>query len=139
MTSERGFGPARLAAYATRRPRRVLWIWGLAVLVSIALVGAFGNTSLTADSTLTNNPDSLRAKDLIDTRLPSKNKVDEVIVVRSEQAVVTDPAFKKRVVKLVSDARATGSISLIRSYYSGGGNTLVSADRHAAMVPLVLT
>src|SRR4051794_6652545 len=136
--SRPGFGPTRLAAFATRRPRRVLWIWGLAVLVSLGLVAAFGNTSLTAESTLTNNPDSLRAKDLIDSRLPSTNKVDEVIVVRSERAVVADPAFKKRVATLVREARATGSVRQIRSYYAGGGNTLVSADRHATMLPLVL-
>jgi putative drug exporter of the RND superfamily len=137
-TSGSRLSPTRLAAYATRRPRRVLAIWGIAVLASLGLTAAFINTSLTAEGTLTNNPDSLRAKALMDTRLPSENRVDEVIVVRSERAVVSDPAFKQRVSALVRDARGTGSISQIRTYYAGGGKGLVSADRHATMLPLVL-
>ena len=35
-----GFGPRRLAEFATRRPGRVLAAWGVAVLVSLGLVGA---------------------------------------------------------------------------------------------------
>jgi hypothetical protein len=35
-----GFGPRRLAEFATRRPGRVLAIWGLVLLVSLGLTGA---------------------------------------------------------------------------------------------------
>ena len=35
-----GFGPQRHAEFATRRPGRVLAAWGVAVLVSLGLVGA---------------------------------------------------------------------------------------------------
>src|SRR4051794_28312706 len=133
-----GFGPSRLAAFATRRPRRVLAVWGLLVLVSLGLVSGLLDSGLTPDGTLTNNPESLQAKDLIDARLPNRNKVDEVIVVRSESAVVSDPAFSQQVRSLVRDARATGAVRSIQTYLDGGGKELVSADRHATMVPLVL-
>src|SRR6059058_2544271 len=79
-----GFGPSRLAEFATRRPRRVLAAWGVLVLVSLGLVGGFLNSALTSEGTLTNHPESLAAKDLIDKRLPNQHKVDEVVVVRSE-------------------------------------------------------
>src|SRR4051812_17109447 len=132
------FSPSRLANYATRRPRRVLAIWGGIVFISLALTAGLLGSSLTSEGTLTNNPDSVRAKDLMDARLPSTNKVDEVIVVRSERAVVSDPVFRERVLALVDAARASHSVRQIRSFYTGGGPTLVSADRHATMLPLVV-
>jgi putative drug exporter of the RND superfamily len=133
-----GFGPSRLAEFATRWPRRVLAVWGVLVLVSLGLVGGFINSALTSEGTLTNHPESLAAKDLIDKRLPNQHKVDEVIVVRSEQAVVSDPAFAQRVRLLIRDARGSGSVRQIRSYLDPGSASLVSADRHATMLPLVL-
>jgi len=41
------FGPTRLAAYATRRPGRVLAVWGAVVVVSLGLVGALLGSGLT--------------------------------------------------------------------------------------------
>jgi RND superfamily putative drug exporter len=113
-------------------------VWGVIVLVSLGLVGGLLGSGLTSEGTLTNHPESFTAKDLIDARLPNRNKVDEVIVVRSEGAVASDPAFARRVRSLVADARATGSVRQIRSYLDPGGKALVSADQHATMLPLVL-
>src|SRR5437764_954494 len=133
-----GFGPSRLAAFATRRPRRVLAVWGVAVVVSLGLTAALLDSGLSTEGTLTNHPQSVVAKDLIDARLANENKVDEVIVVRSEQAVVSDAAYTERVSALVREARASGSVTQIRSYLDPGGKILASADRHAAMLPLAL-
>ena len=134
-----GFGPRRLAELATRRAGRVLVAWGVVVLVSIGLIGALLPTAVTSDAELTNNPDSSRAQDLIDARLPQQNAVDEVIVVRSEDAVVTDPAFQSEVRGLVDAARKSGSVREIQTYLDAGGGALVSADKHATIVPVVLT
>jgi uncharacterized membrane protein YdfJ with MMPL/SSD domain len=133
------FGPTRLAEIATQRPRRVLAIWGALVLVSFGLIGALLSSGTTADATLTNHPESYAAQDLIDARLPAQKPVDEVIVVRSESAVVSDAAFATRVRSLIAAARRTGSIRQIQSYLDPGGQALVSADRHATMLPLILS
>jgi putative drug exporter of the RND superfamily len=134
-----GFGPRRLAELATRRPGRVLVAWGVVVLVSIGLIGALLPTAVTSDAELTNNPDSSRAQDLIDARLPQQDAVDEVIVVRSEDAIVTDPAFRSEVRGLVDAARKSGSVREIQTYLDADGGALVSADKHATIVPVVLT
>jgi RND superfamily putative drug exporter len=134
-----GFGPRRLAELATRRPGRVLLAWGVVVLVSIGLIGALLPTAVTSDAELTNNPDSSRAQDLIDARLPQQDAVDEVIVVRSEDAIVTDPAFRSEVRGLVDAARKSGSVREIQTYLDADGGALVSADKHATIVPVVLT
>src|SRR5215217_8406004 len=86
-------GPTQLAGFATRRPGRVLALWGLLVVASIGLVGGLLSSGTTAEGKLTNNPESYQAQDLIDARMPSQTPIDEVIVVRSEDAIVSDPAF----------------------------------------------
>src|SRR3954449_3367718 len=82
--STSGFGPRRGAEFATRRPKRVLAVWGVVVLVSMGLVGTLLGSGLTSDSSLTNHPESDRAQQLIDQRLPGQDTVDEIVVVRSE-------------------------------------------------------
>jgi uncharacterized membrane protein YdfJ with MMPL/SSD domain len=110
-----GFGPRRLAEFATRRPGRVLAIWAVVVLVSLGLTGALLGSGLTSDSKLTNHPESDAAQDLIDARLPNQPEVDEVIVLRSERLVVSDAAFAARVRGLVAEARREGAVEGISS------------------------
>jgi RND superfamily putative drug exporter len=133
-----GFGPRRLAEYATRRPGRVLAVWGVVVVVSLGLIGGLLGSGLTSDSSLTNHPESATAQDLIDARLPGQNAIDEVIVVRSERRVVTDPAFVAHVRGVVTQARRSGAVERISSYLDPGGRILVSADRHATVLPVVI-
>jgi RND superfamily putative drug exporter len=110
----------------------------MVVVVSLGLVGTLLGSGLTSDSSLTNHPESAAAEDLIDARLPRRNAVDEVIVVRSERLVVSDPAFAARVGALVAEARHTGAVRQISSYLEPGGAILVSADRHATLLPVVV-
>ena len=132
------FGPEGLAEFATRRPRRVLAMWAGIVVVSLGLIGTLLGTSLTSDSSLTNHPESTKAQELIDARLPPQNAIDEVIVVRSESTVVTDAAFAARVRTLIAEVRGSGAIEEISSYLDPGGEILVSADKHATVLPVVL-
>ena len=133
-----GWGPTRLAELATRRPGRVLAIWGVIVVVSLGLTGALLGSGLTSESSLTNNPESAQAEKLIDARLPQENAIDDVIVVRSERLVTSDPAFAARVQALVAQARRSGAVKQISSYQDPGGAILVSADRHATLLPVVV-
>src|SRR3954451_9211385 len=134
-----GWGPTRLAAIATRRPGRVLAVWGVVVIVSLGLTGTLLGNGLTSESSLTNHPESDQAQKLIDARLPQENAIDEVIVVRSERLITSDPAFAARVQALVAQARRSGAVKQISSYQDPGGAILVSADRHATLLPVVVT
>jgi putative drug exporter of the RND superfamily len=131
--------PRRLAESATARPRRVLALWGALVVFGMLLTGALLSSALTSEGDVTSTPDSKRAETLIDARLPDPDAVDEVIIVRSEQRRVTDPAFRDRVRSLAAAARGTGSVDRLRTYLDRGGSVLVSRDRHATIMPAVLT
>ncbi len=135
----RGSGPRRLAEIATRRPGRVLAVWAALVVVSIGLIGTLLGGALTSESKLTNHPESDTAQKLMDARLPDQEKVDEVIIVRSERLVVSDPAFEARIRALVRVARRSGGVARISSYLDPGGEILVSPDRHATTLPVLLT
>src|SRR5690554_4733246 len=92
---ERGrFGPRGLAARAIARPRLVLAVWGLIALVGIGLIGAFLGSALSPESDITSNPDSKRARELIEDRLPARDEVDEVVIVSSERFRVGDRQFQ---------------------------------------------
>jgi len=113
-------------------------VWGVLVLVSIGLAGTLLGSGLTSDASLTNHPESARAQELIDERLPGQSAIDEVIVVRSEQSVVSDPAFAVHVRDVIAQAGRSGAVEQISSYLDPGGEILISADRHATLLPVVV-
>jgi RND superfamily putative drug exporter len=116
----------------------MLAAWGVIVLVSLGAIGTLLGSALTSDSSLTNRPDSVAAQELIDARLPNQESVDEFIVVRSENLVSSDAAFEARVSTLAANLRRGGGVQRISSYLDPGGKVLVSADRHATVLPVVL-
>src|SRR3954471_1562767 len=136
--SSSGWGPTRVAEFATRRPKRVLAVWGVVVLVSMGLVVTLLGSGLTSDSSLTNHPESDRAQQLIDQRLPGQDAVDEIIVVRSERLTVADAAFAARVRSLTRSIRANGGVTKTLTYLDPAGKILVSGDRHATALTVTL-
>ena len=58
--------PRRLAQFATAHPGRVIAAWGVAVVVSILVIGGLLGGVLTGEGQVTNNPESQRAEKLID-------------------------------------------------------------------------
>src|SRR5262249_26905270 len=124
--------PTRLAAIATRRPGRVLAAWGVAVLVSLGLIGALLGGALTSEQRLTNHPQSGQAQAPVHARLPKQDRIDEVIVVRSERHRVTDPAFAARVRALTAAVQAAGAV------VHAPPDPIASADGHATLLPLEL-
>src|SRR5919202_2170706 len=104
-TQGAGFGPRRLAMYATAHPKRVLAVWGLLAVVGLGLTSGLLSSALTSDSGVTSKPESLRAQDLIDQRLPGSDALDELVVVRSERLTVGDAAFAAEVRRLAGKLR----------------------------------
>jgi putative drug exporter of the RND superfamily len=130
--------PRRLAEIAIGRPRRVLAVWGLVVVVGVVLIGAFLGGALTPEGDFTSNPESKQARELIEERLPERDAVDEVVIVRSERLETSAPAFRGQVSSLAEELRASGDVEEPSTYLDPGGEALVSADRRATILPLAL-
>jgi len=130
--------PRRLAEIAIARPRRVLVIWGVVVVVGIVLVGAFLGGALTPEGDFTSNPESKQARDLIDERFPERDAVDEVVIVRSAELDAEASPFRERVRSLAEELRGSGGVEEVTTYLDPGREALVSADGRATILPVVL-
>ena len=127
----------RIARACAAHPGRALAAWGLALVASIAAI-ALVMGELTTEAEVTNNPESVRAEELIGGSFPQSPQqvVTDFVVVRSEQYTVDDPEFRAFAARVGREALATGSIVSARTYYTTNDRRLVSADRHATMAPL---
>ena len=114
------FGPQRLAELRHPAAAAGACRVGRGRARIAGLIGTLLGSGLTSDSSLTNHPESAAAQDLIDARLPGQDAVDEVIVVRSERSVVSDPAFGAHVRGMVGRLRRSGGVAQISSYLGPG-------------------
>src|SRR5436190_15353445 len=110
----------RLARACAAHPWRTVAAWGVAVVVSVALLATVLH-GLTSDANVVGKPDSTKAADLLakafpPTRAELKHQVSDVVVVRSERYAVDAPAFRSFVAAFVHRARATGEVLAVQSY-----------------------
>jgi RND superfamily putative drug exporter len=127
----------RIARACAESPGKTFAAWVLALAASVLCL-AFLMTGLTTEATLANNPESVRAEEVLERSFPPEpgRFVTDLAVVRSENLTVDDPRFRGFVEGLVDDARASEAVAEIRTYYETQDRSLVSADRHATLVPL---
>ena len=85
-----------LARACAAHPWRTIGVWLLAIVIG-AVCAAAGLGGLTTEGELTNNPDSVKAKDLIEQRLPDRRTETELVVVRSNRFTVDQTAFRAEV------------------------------------------
>jgi uncharacterized membrane protein YdfJ with MMPL/SSD domain len=118
----------RLARGCAARPRLTLALWGVAVLVALALV-ATSLHGLSSQGNVVGNPESTKAKDAIAQAFPGvvASEKQDVIVVTSSRYEVGSPRFRAFGKHLAAALRATGEVR-------GARSVAVSPDRHSALV-----
>ena len=127
-----------IARACADRPKRTIGAWVVAVLVSFVVIALLLGDALTSDGDVTSNPESKQAEALIHEGFPPEPTPSEIVVVRSDRYTVDDPAFEAKVVALSERGEALGIVGDAQSYYASDDESLVSKDRHATMVPLVM-
>jgi uncharacterized membrane protein YdfJ with MMPL/SSD domain len=130
----------RLALASARRPRRTIGAWVAAMVVAVVTIGALLGGALTTEGKPTNNPQSLRAKDVRDAAFPAASSaaITDIIVVRSPRYTVAAPRFRSFVRTLAGETRGAKGVKSIRTYLGTHDPSLVSRDRHATMVQLAM-
>ncbi len=138
------FSTSGMARASARHPWRVVLVWVLLLVLAGVAASGLGDV-LTTESNFLNNPESVRGDRLLEDRLRGPHPVSETIVIRSADMTVDDPAFQQAVEKTTADLRAAdGIVSSVGNYYeataagSPNAQALVSADRHATIVPVTL-
>src|SRR4051812_26051692 len=140
--------PETLARASSRHPGRTLALWFVAILAlgytSSVLLGGV----LSQDFDFTNQPESVKAQEVLDTAFKTNNEQDtELVIVRSDDLTYDDPAFQDAVNAVTAKIVADESDTLVGdpvTYYDlartspdqAGG--LVSKDGHSTLVSLTL-
>ena len=126
----------RLASACAAHPRRTFLAWALAVVAALLLV-ATSLHGLTSSGTVSGNPESQRADELISRAFPPTpqellQRFADVVVVTSKRYTVGSPQFDRFVLKLENEGAATHKAIAAASYLGGGAP--VSRDRHSALI-----
>jgi RND superfamily putative drug exporter len=129
-----------LARASARRPWLTLSLWVTALVAAGGIIVFVLPGSLTAQYSFLGNPDSKRGLDLLEQRLDLPQKANEVVIVRSTTESASDPAFRAGVLALQRDIAALGPgvVDSIASAFKGGDDSLISADGHTTILPIVM-
>jgi uncharacterized membrane protein YdfJ with MMPL/SSD domain len=128
-----------VAAASARHPWRTLGAWIVVGLLAIVAIATFLGGSLTTEGAPTNNPESERAEDVRLAAFPANTgtRVTDIVVIRSEERTVDSPQFVAFVRDFVADDEIT-ALARARTFLDEPNAGLVSEDRHATIIPIVL-
>jgi RND superfamily putative drug exporter len=129
----------RLANFSSRHPWRMVALWGALLVLAIGITVGYP-ANLSTDFALTNDPESVRADNLLVERLRGESEPapDEYVVVASTGLTVDAPEYQAFVEGLVADLSGNENVAMAMSWYQLGDDRLVSDDRTATIVPVYL-
>ncbi len=131
----------RIAGACARHPWAAIGIWIALIVLSLASVAVLLPGSLTTEGKPTNNPESWRALHAYEKAFPAdpQTTVSDIAVIRSDRYTVDSPRFMAFVLLLFKQAAATDAVAGAHNWYDSHDPALVSKDRHALIVPLLVT
>ena len=108
----------RLARTAAVHPWRVVAAWGLILLVSMGAIGGLLGSAFTSDASLTTNPDSARAEQVVADNFSQGHRIDDAVIIYSAKLTSDAPEFKAFVADVRSSIEATGAAHTVRDPYA---------------------
>lgn len=132
--------PETLARGSARRPWATLGVWIVLLVGAGFVMSQLLGDALTSDFDFTNEPEAVRARQLIEDRLRGPETLSETYILLSQDLTVEEPAFQAKVEEIQSDLAALGG-ALVQgtfSYYDTQDPSMVSADQRATLVTALL-
>jgi RND superfamily putative drug exporter len=118
-------------------PWRVVTAWGLILAASVVAIGALIGSAFTSDGSITTNPDSTRAAQVLADNFSKADRIDDAIIIHSAQLTSQDPEFRGFVTDVRSSIESTNAAQTVRDPYAHNESG-ISEDGHAAVITLVL-
>jgi uncharacterized membrane protein YdfJ with MMPL/SSD domain len=130
----------RLALACARNPWKAIGAWLAAMLVAVVAIGALLGGALTTEGNPTNNPQSMRARDVREAAFPAASNaaMTDVVVIRSERYTVDAPRYRAFVRNLAGQVGEAKNVESVHTYLGVQGAALVSKDRHATLVQFAM-
>ncbi len=133
------FSPEGLARMATRRPWFVVGAWAIILVLSFVAMSGLADV-LSTDQQVFEQFEAKRGEDILDAEYDGASHPSiEYVVVQSDDATVDSPQFRDVAMGLAGAlAEDSEFVREVNNYYVSGDETLVSADRHALLLPTVV-
>ncbi|MDP9242047.1 MAG: MMPL family transporter [Actinomycetota bacterium] len=135
--------PETLARASSRHPWRTVIAWVVVLVVAGGLTSSLLADVLSNDIAFTNNPESVQAQDLMESKVTGKQPNTQLFIVRSDSHTVQDPEFQQEVTRVQQAITALGKDVVagpVATYYqlqnTPQGKGLVSTDQHATLIPV---
>jgi RND superfamily putative drug exporter len=110
-----------------------------AIVVSMVVIGALLGGALTTEGKPTNNPQSEQAQDAREAAFPAASAaITDIVVIHSGRYTVDAQPFRALARRLAGEVRAAEGVESVRSYLGVSDPSLVSKDRHTAMVQFAM-
>ena len=134
---------SRLTGFAQAHPWAVVIAWVMAMLVSMVLIVQRGEHAFSTQVQRYDGSGSSLADTLLRERFaqrPQSGRPNEVLVLHSTRLRVDDPAFRAQAQAMADRLSPLQGdvITWALSYFLNGDESLVSADRHSTIVPMLV-
>ena len=131
-----------IARASSRRPWITIGIWVVVFIIALVLRATLFEDVITTEFALTNDPESVVGKELIEEKLTGPKGTNEVVIIQSQELTVDDPEFQQIVNAIHADVSALGQ-EIIRqetllNYFQTPAEFLVSQDRHTMIMPFTM-
>lgn len=140
MTARQIISTGRIAQACARRPWLTIGVWIVISILAVLAISMFLGGALTSEMKFTRAPESQQGQELARDRLRGPEKIQEIVIVTSGKYTVDDPAFAGQAAATASSISALGPgvVESLVSYYQVRDESLVSADRHTTIMPMVM-
>src|SRR5436190_19116814 len=127
-----------LARACSRHPWLTIGAWVGALVLAFAWIALLLPGNLTSNGGAAGNPEFRQAERIEFGAFPYNPRLNfsDIVLVRSNRYLVDEPAFRKFVSELAREGRATGKVHDAQLYYRTRDPSLVSADKHALIIPI---
>jgi RND superfamily putative drug exporter len=134
------FSTRGIASASASRPWVTIAIWFALIVVAFVLNATLLGDALTTQFSFSNNPDVMRADELLDTRMRGPRPIQDIVLVKSTELTVNDFAFKQKVQGITASVLGLGreSVESAINFYIIGDPSLVSEDEHTTIIPMIM-
>ena len=132
-----------IARASSRRPWATIGIWVVVFLIAAFLRASLFEDVITTEFAITNDPESVVGKELVEEKLTTGSKgTNEVVIIQSQDFTVDDSEFQQIVNAVHDDVAALGPAFIrqetLLNYFQTPAEFLVSQDRHTIIMPFTM-
>ena len=123
---------ARMGRWSASHWKTAVFGWLVFVVVALYVGQQVGTKSIKTDDA--NVGQSHKADQILKKAFPERAPQTEFVLVQSTNRTVGDPAFRSTVAEVIGSVKSSPAIKKLDSPYDPRHASLISDDRHAAMV-----